>query len=68
MDYPDALTGGAAAAAQDSPLLLTRDNKLPSVVNEYVTANPTDKNVIIGGTAAISAGVEETLKNILGIA
>lgn len=68
LDYPDALTGGAAAAAQDSPLLLTRDNKLPSVVNEYVTANPTDKNVIIGGTAAISAGVEDTLKNILGIA
>ncbi|WP_374928743.1 cell wall-binding repeat-containing protein [Kytococcus sedentarius] len=68
MDFPDALVGGAAAARVDSPLLLTRDNRLPSVVNEYVSANTTEKNVIIGGTAAVSQGVEDTLKGLLGIA
>ncbi|MFL0459537.1 cell wall-binding repeat-containing protein [Kytococcus sedentarius] len=67
MNYPDALTGGALAAKQDSPLLLTRDNRLPAVVNEYVQANTTQKNAIFGGTAAVSQGVEDTLKELLGI-
>ena len=67
MDYPDALTGGALAAKQDSPLLLTRDNRLPAVVNEYVQANTTQQNAIFGGTAAVSQGVEDTLKELLGI-
>ncbi|WP_462418246.1 cell wall-binding repeat-containing protein [Kytococcus sp. Marseille-QA3725] len=66
-DYPDSLTGGAVAAAWDSPLLLTRQASLPGTVAEYVKNNPTDHNTIFGGTAAVSTNVENQLKTILGI-
>ena len=67
MDYPDALTGGALAVKQDSPLLLTRQSSLPAVVADYVKANPTDHNYLFGGTDAVSQGVEDSLKELLGI-
>ena len=67
MDYPDALTGGALAASKDSPLLLTRDNRLPAVVNSFVKAAPTQHTAIIGGPSAVSTTVEASLKAALGI-
>lgn len=67
MNYPDALVGGAYAAHEDSPLLLTRQSSLPAVVADYVKANPTDHNYLFGGTDAVSQGVEDSLKELLGI-
>ena len=67
MNYPDALVGGAFAAHEDSPLLLTRNNKVTGSVAEYVKANPADHNFLFGGTAAVAASVETELKALLGI-
>ena len=46
MNWPDSLTGGAHAAKEGGPLLLTRPDRLPPVVSDYVAANPTTQNAI----------------------
>ena len=48
-------------------MLLTRTAKLPAATSAYITENTTEKTVILGGTAAVSEGVEAELKAILGI-
>lgn len=55
--FPDALTGGSAAGAKASPLLLTAATSLPPTIRSYLQANGNaiDEVVAIGGTAAIDA-------------
>lgn len=67
MNWPDSLTGGAYAAKEGGPLLLTRPDRLPPVVSDYVTANPTTQNVIYGSEAAVSQTVEDALRGLLGL-
>ncbi|ACV05620.1 cell wall-binding repeat-containing protein [Kytococcus sedentarius] len=67
MNWPDSLTGGAYAAKEGGPLLLTRPDRLPPVVSDYVTANPTTQNVIYGSEAAVSQNVEDALRGLLGL-
>ena len=67
--FADALGGSALAAAKQGPLLMT----LPSVLNAQTAAeitrvlgnNPSATVYILGGTGAISSGVESTIKNTL---
>jgi len=61
-NFPDALSAGPAAVHEGGPLLLTRQDVLPSDVADEITALKPDRIVIVGGTAAVSAGVEESLK------
>ena len=65
-DYPDALTGGALAAKEGGPLLLTRPDRLLKVVGDHVAAHPT-QTVVLGSTAAVSQDVEDALKDLLGL-
>ena len=59
--YPDALTGGAAAAATGGPVLLTRRGEIPDVTAAELTRLVPGRIVLFGGTAAVSADVETAL-------
>lgn len=64
--YPDALTAGAVAGAIHAPIVLVRHDGLPaSVATELVDLDP--RNVtILGGTAAVSDAVSNSLVQLLG--
>jgi putative cell wall-binding protein len=55
--FPDALSGGAAAARMRGPILLTRPGALPgSTITELQRLKP-GRIVVLGGPAIIGAGV-----------
>lgn len=56
-NFADALTGGPAAGASASPLVLTAPGSLPAATQDYLeaTGNAIDEIVAIGGTVAIAA-------------
>ena len=59
-NFPDALAGVAGAAANDAPLLLTRDNCSPSpIAATTARLSPTTK-VILGGEAVIKTSAVTT--------
>ena len=60
-DYPDALSGGPAAARAQGALLLTAPTSLPATVRAELTEDTPQEIVILGGTGAVSAGVESAL-------
>lgn len=60
-NYPDALAGGAAAAAQDAPILLTQRTSLPAPTAAELTRLKPKRIVVLGGTAAVSATVASQL-------
>ncbi len=62
-NWPDALAG----AALDRPLLLTKQTFLPAVTRAYLgpcAGHPSAKVIILGGPAAVSEGVAETLRSM----
>ena len=62
-NWPDALAG----AALDRPLLLTKQAFLPAVTRAYLAPcadHPKAKVIILGGPAAVSEGVAETLRGM----
>lgn len=64
-DYPDALTGGLAAARDGGPVLLVRTGSIPSAVaSELTRLRPFDV-FILGGTAVVSSEVENQLAEYL---
>ena len=60
-NYPDALAGAAVAAQFDAPILLVDTNAVPAAVAAELTRLNPSTIVILGGTTAVSAGVEATL-------
>ncbi|MCM3742047.1 cell wall-binding repeat-containing protein [Oceanobacillus luteolus] len=64
-DLPiDALTGSVLASGLDSPLLLTRNDRLtPAVKDEILRLRPS-QIYILGGEGAISLDIENTLKSL----
>ncbi|HSI99954.1 MAG TPA: M14 family zinc carboxypeptidase [Patescibacteria group bacterium] len=60
-NYPDALAGGAAAAAQDAPILLTQPGSLPAATASELTRLKPKRIVVLGGTAAVSTTVASQL-------
>lgn len=65
---PDALVGSSIAGAYDAPLILTDQATLPAATDTWLrsTARGFDKAIIVGGQAAVSATVENRLKQIFG--
>jgi putative cell wall-binding protein len=60
-NFPDALAGGAAAAAEGSPVLLVRQNSIPALVaTELDRLNP-GRIVVLGGPAIVSDAVKTAL-------
>jgi putative cell wall-binding protein len=66
-NFPDALSAGPAAGLYDDPLLLVRDD--PSGIDpataSFVTRLGVQQAALIGGTAALSDGVERSLNDLL---
>lgn len=61
LNFPDALSIGPVAARTESPVLLVRQDEIPSVVkNELSRLGPTDI-IAIGGTEAVSDRVLNAL-------
>ncbi|MGQ0616919.1 MAG: DUF4394 domain-containing protein [Acidimicrobiia bacterium] len=54
-NFPDALSGGAAAVKADAAILLTDDTVLPAATNAYLLANPASARFALGGQAAAAA-------------
>jgi putative CocE/NonD family hydrolase len=63
-DFPDALGGGAAAAALDGPVLLTQPESLPQATRDALQALAPQRIVVLGGPAAISDEVVASLGEI----
>src|SRR5574338_20327 len=55
--FPDALTAGAAAAAQGGPLLLVNTTTIPDAVRAELSRLRPQSIVVAGGSAIVRAGV-----------
>ncbi len=64
VNYPDGLAAGPAAAVQGGPLLLTDPATSPGVVLDEIERLSPSRIVIVGGTSAISAGVESAMGDL----
>lgn len=64
-DYADALTGSALAGAAGGPLLLTAKDHLPDSVAREVQSLAPSTVYIMGGTAAVSSGVEDSVRSLV---
>ncbi|MHB9002953.1 MAG: cell wall-binding repeat-containing protein [Coriobacteriia bacterium] len=60
-NWPDALGASALAGALDAPLLLVDTDSIPPVVAAEIARLKATKAIIIGGTGAVSAGVQAKL-------
>ena len=63
-NFPDALTGNYLAGAIDGPILLTDPNRLPAVTARAIGSLNVKKVIIVGGTSAVSAGVERQVNQL----
>ena len=61
-NFPDAVTAGAAGGPVAGPVLLVRQNSIPSPTLDELNRLQPDTIVIVGGTAVISQSVEDQLK------
>jgi putative cell wall-binding protein len=60
-NFPDAISAGAIGALLGAPILLTHHNSMPTVTSDALEALAPNTVVILGGEAAVSAGVESKL-------
>jgi putative cell wall-binding protein len=60
-DFPDALSGAAAAGVNRDPVLLVTTNSIPASVGAELTRLVPARIVILGGPGAVSGGVEAAL-------
>ena len=63
-NFPDALTGNYLAGEIDGPILLTDPNRLSAVTARAIGSLNVKKVVIVGGTSAVSAGVERQVNQL----
>jgi subtilisin family serine protease/putative cell wall-binding protein len=61
-NFPDALAGGAAAAAQHGPVLLTKDRALPAVTAAELDRLNPSWIVVLGSSGAVSDAVLTQLR------
>ncbi|MFF1572049.1 cell wall-binding repeat-containing protein [Leifsonia sp. NPDC058292] len=62
LDFADALSGTPAAAAGHGPLLLVQPTAIPASVASELTRLRPRGIVVLGGTGAVSASVEQSLR------
>ncbi|WKZ81704.1 MAG: cell wall-binding repeat-containing protein [Acidimicrobiia bacterium] len=63
-NFPDALGAGPAAALGSGPILLVQTDSVPSQTTTELNRLEPRLIVIVGGTAAVSTTVENTLKGL----
>lgn len=59
--FPDALSGGAAAASAGVPLMITEPGALPAPVAAWLAGKTFGTTVVVGGTSSVSDAVATTL-------
>lgn len=62
-NFPDALTGTVLAQKVKGPLLLTESDHLNASVSAELKRLGTQEVYLLGGTAALNAGIEQSLKD-----
>lgn len=65
-NFPDALAGAPLAASMGVPILLVEQGSIPAATVEALEAISPDTAIVLGGTGAVSAGVETQLRDLLG--
>ena len=65
LDFPDALAGGAAAAKQGGPMLLTQTGSLPPATKTELARLRPQTVVLLGGTGAVSSTVASQVQSLL---
>ena len=61
-EFPDALSGGAYAAMDSAPVLLTAQDNLPTATQEYFQAQDSlERITIFGGENAVSDAIKDEL-------
>ncbi|MDA3936607.1 MAG: cell wall-binding repeat-containing protein [Actinomycetota bacterium] len=65
VNWPDALGGTALAGALNGPVLLVGTDVVPSVVTQEIERLGATNAIILGGTAAVGAAVEDALSQML---
>ena len=63
----DAVAIGPLAYALGLPVLLTADEELPQVTEDFLVDNKVERVVIVGGTSAVSAEIEDALVEDVGV-
>ncbi|WP_010676943.1 cell wall-binding repeat-containing protein [Bacillus timonensis] len=63
LNFPDALAGSVLAAKQNAPILLVRNNRMPSPTASQLAKY--DSFTIWGGAGAVNKSVEDTLNSKL---
>ena len=63
IDYPDALAGVPLAQAYNAPILLTAKDSISQSVLDEITSLHAKRVIILGGQGAVSAKVEDVLRN-----
>ncbi len=64
--FPDALAGGAAAAAEGGPLVLTEARSLPESVRAVLAELRPERVRVLGGPGAVSDDVVDQLRALAG--
>lgn len=60
-EFPDALSGAAAAGVRSAPVLLVRPDAVPSVIDQELNRLNPANVVVLGGEGAVSAEVLDAL-------
>ena len=63
-NYPDALTGAPLSKKLDAPILFTNSQTLTTETEAEIARLKAGKVIILGGTGAVSQGIEDKLKLI----
>lgn len=63
LNYPDALAVSSLAAHEKIPILLTNPDALPSSTQQALTDLKVTQTIIVGGSGAVSSGIEKQLPN-----
>jgi len=63
-NFPDSLAGGSPAGRHKAPILLTTPSELPAATRTELARLAPKSIVILGGPAAVGAGVETALRSL----
>lgn len=64
-DFPDALAGAPAAAADDAPILLVQSTSVPSATRQQLSALAPSRIKVLGGPSSISSSVITELRGLV---
>lgn len=63
-NFPDAISISGIAYARGYPIVLTDGKRIKSYLLDEIKSLPLSKVIIVGGTAAVSSGLENYLKSL----